>query len=276
MIDLYKEKEFLSEEYQKYKQKYIIYKFKYHEFKKTTKLFLNYMKVIPHGGNISNIFENMNEKKTLNLIGSKRLKSNNEKDEIKTSDYLYNNINAIRNVKINNQIRKKSEDTFKDIYKIPSLFNNTFNENEENYSGEADIKIVETEEEKNTKNKSGKKKKNEKKKRGRKKTIKIKELDEEESEKSDISKSDEEKVKEKKEIAKDKEKNKEKEKDNKTKNEPKKRGRKPKKEKEKEKEKKNKNGVEKVIMDSEEDENKDNDKENIGENKNEKKNIVKD
>ena len=276
MIDLYKEKEFLSEEYQKYKQKYIIYKFKYHEFKKTTKLFLNYMKVIPHGGNISNIFENMNEKKTLNLIGSKRLKSNNEKDEIKTSDYLYNNINAIRNVKINNQIRKKSEDTFKDIYKIPSLFNNTFNENEENYSGEADIKIVETEEEKNTKNKSGKKKKNEKKKRGRKKTIKIKELDEEESEKSDISKSDEEKVKEKKEIAKDKEKNKEKEKekDNKTKNEPKKRGRKPK--KKKKKKKKNKNGVEKVIMDSEEDENKDNDKENIGENKNEKKNIIKD
>ena len=41
MIDLYKEKEFLSEEYQKYKQKYIVYKFKYHEFKKTTKLFLN-------------------------------------------------------------------------------------------------------------------------------------------------------------------------------------------------------------------------------------------
>ena len=51
MIDLYKEKEFLSEEYQKYKQKYIIYKFKYHEFKKTTKLFMNYMKIIPPGNN---------------------------------------------------------------------------------------------------------------------------------------------------------------------------------------------------------------------------------
>ena len=43
MIDLYKEKEYLSDEYQKYKQKYIVYKFKYHEFKKTTKLFLNYI-----------------------------------------------------------------------------------------------------------------------------------------------------------------------------------------------------------------------------------------
>ena len=282
MIDLYKEKEFLSDEYQKYKQKYIIYKFKYHEFKKTTKLFLNYLKIIPPGNNISNIFESINDKKTLNLIGTKRLKSNNEKDEKKTSDYLYNNINAIRNININNQKRKKSEDTFKDNFKIPSLFNNTFNDNEDYYNG--DIKIVETEEENNTNSKKNKKKvekkknerkKSEKKKRGRKKNIEIKELDEEESaidksNKSDVSKSDEEKDKKKK-----------KEKDNKIKSEPKKRGRKPKKEKDK---KFKNNGEEKVIIDSEdededEDENedkiKDKDKANNDKNKKNEENIEK-
>ena len=57
MKDIFEEKEFLSEEYQKYKQKYIIYKFKYHEFKKTTKLFLNTMKIIPPGNNILNALE---------------------------------------------------------------------------------------------------------------------------------------------------------------------------------------------------------------------------
>ena len=254
MIDLYKEKEFLSDEYQKYKQKYIVYKFKYHEFKKTTKLFLNYMKVIPSGSNISNIFDNFNDKKSLNFIGTKRLKSFNEKDEIKTSDYLYSNINAIRNININNQIRKKSEDNFKDILKMPSLLNNTNtfldNDNYEVNSGEDNIRIVNTEEKE--KNNINENKVTEKRKRGRKKIIELQEEDEEEdNKKSDISKSEE-----------------------KVKKEPKKRGRKPKKEKEKEK-KENKNNKKsiskkKVINDSE-DEEKENKENNL---KNEKENNI--
>ena len=154
LIDLYKEKEFLSDEYQKFKQKYLVYKFKYHEFKKTVKLFLNYMTVIPFGNNISNFFENLNlnDKKIPNLLGSKRQKSksNNEKEEFRTTDYLYNNINAIRNININNQIRKKSEESFKDLFKIPSIFNNntfnSLNDYDENYNEEENIKIIETEE----------------------------------------------------------------------------------------------------------------------------------
>ena len=255
MIDLYKEKEFLSEEYQKYKQKYIVYKFKYHEFKKTTKLFLNYMKVIPSGFNFSSFFENINDKKSFNLIGTKRIKSNNDKEEGRTTDNLYNNINAIRNININNQIRKKSEET--NIFKLPSLFNNTFNDNED-YSEEGNIKIVVTEEseKKNKKNKNKNLKKKSKKKKSSKKTnISIREEEEEEqSNKSDLSDIDKEK---------------EKEKENKLKKEPKKRGRKPKKEKEKNKEKDTKKNkeVEKIVNDSEEEEK---EEEEIKENKDNK------
>ena len=178
MIDLYKEKEFLSEEYQKYKQKYIIYKFKYHEFKKTTKLFMNYMKIIPPG---NNIFEILNDKNEINFIGKKRQKSNTEKDDINVPDYLNSNINAIRNININNQIRKKSEDNLKDIFKLPSFLNsNTINDYENNCNEEEkDIKIIESEEkennikkrkknEKKTKPKKKKKKKKNKKKKGKK------------------------------------------------------------------------------------------------------------
>ena len=257
MIELYKEKEFLSDEYQRYKQKYIIYKFKYHEFKKTTKLFLNYMKVIPSGNNISNFFDNFNDKKSLNFIGTKRLKSFNEKDEIKTSDYLYNNINAIRNININNQIRKKSEDNFKDILKMPSLFNNsnnTFLDNDEINNDGDNIKLVNTEEKENN-NKNRNETPNIK-KRGRKKIIELQEEDEEEeNKKSEISKTEEKE---------------------KVKKESKKRGRKSKKEKEKKENENNKKSLnsKKVINDNE-DEGKES-KENSVNNQKENNNVKKD
>ena len=71
MIDLFKEKEYLGNEYNKYKTKYFIYKFKYHEFKKTTKLFLNTMKIIPPGNNTLDIIQSLIEKKSVNLLGNK-------------------------------------------------------------------------------------------------------------------------------------------------------------------------------------------------------------
>ena len=258
MIDLYKEKEFLSDEYQKYKQKYIVYKFKYHEFKKTTKLFLNYMKVIPPGASISNIFDSSNEKKSLNLLGTKRYKSFNDREEIKNND----NLNIIRNISINSGLRKKSEETFKDIFKMPSLYNNSFNDNEdEENNGEdgndADIKIVESEKEKNKKNKKEKdtKKKSSKRKSNKKNIIKIKE--ETDSNKSNNDGGDDD------DIFKSEEKTEKKEK--------KKRGRKPKKLKkteideddkeEKEKEKENKHNNKEKDKDKKEGKKKDNKKE---------------
>ena len=112
MKDIFEEKEFLSEEYQKYKQKYIIYKFKYHEFKKTTKLFLNTMKIIPPGNNILNALEFFNEKNTnINLIGNKRMK---DKEELN----LFNNLNSIKG---KNKLKKNSEEHIKNKLKLPSL-----------------------------------------------------------------------------------------------------------------------------------------------------------
>ena len=112
MKDIFEEKEFLSEEYQKYKQKYIIYKFKYHEFKKTTKLFLNTMKIIPPGNNILNALEFFNEKNTnINLIGNKRMK---DKEEVN----LFNNLNSIKG---KNKLKKNSEENIKNKLKLPSL-----------------------------------------------------------------------------------------------------------------------------------------------------------
>ena len=249
ILDLYKEKEFLSEEYQKYKQKYIIYKFKYHEFKKTTKLFMNYMKIIPFGNYVSNFLENMKEEKDIKAIGTKRVRSKSQKNEKIASDYLFNNINAIRNININNQIRKKSDDTLKDILKMPSFFNtNTINDNEENNSGEKEIKIVESEEEDNKEKTATKnaKKKEIKKMNTRKKTIKIKE---DEEEKFDNSKNEEE--------------------EEKNKREPKKRGRKPKKTKAKKESKKTKS-ILKIINDSEDEENNNNQREKESKKENDK------
>jgi len=208
MIDIINEKEFLSKEYQKYKQKYFIYKFKYQEFKKTTKLFLSYMKIIPPGSSLSSLLDNFNENKaqTLNLLGAKRLKSYTDKEELKNSDNI-NNIKAIRNIHMNSQLRKKSEETFKDIFRMPSLFNNNTDDNE--YYDYNDIEEKNESEEKNrNKGNSKKRKKNEK-----KKLIKIKE-DETDSNKSENENDNELSIEEK-----------EKEK----KKESKKRGRKPKK-----------------------------------------------
>ena len=190
MIDIINEKEYLSGEYQKYKQKYIVYKFKYHEFKKTTKLFLSYMKMIPPGSSLSSFLDNFNENKTMNLLGAKRLKSYTDKEELKNSDNI-NNIKAIRNIHMNNQLRKKSEETFKDIFKMPSLFNNT---DDYDYNDNNDNNEKNESEEKNRNNKESSKKR--RKKNEKKNLIKIKE-EENDSNKSE-NESNEEKEKEKK------------------------------------------------------------------------------
>ena len=190
MIDIINEKEYLSGEYQKYKQKYIVYKFKYHEFKKTTKLFLSYMKMIPPGSSLSSFLDNFNENKTMNLLGAKRLKSYTDKEELKNSDNI-NNIKAIRNIHMNNQLRKKSEETFKDIFKMPSLFNNT---DDYDYNDNNDNNEKNESEEKNRNNKESSKKR--RKKNEKKNLIKIKE-EENDSNKSE-NESKEEKEKEKK------------------------------------------------------------------------------
>ena len=181
----------MKKEYQKYKQKYIIYKFKYHEFKKTTKLFLSYMKMIPPGSSISSFLDNFNENKTFNLLGAKRLKSYTDKEELKNSDNI-NNIKAIRNIHINSQLRKKSEETFKDIFKMPSLFNNTDDYDYNDYNDNVDKNESE---EKNRNNKESSKKR--RKKNEKKNLIKIKEEDSD-SNKSENEISIEEKEKEKK------------------------------------------------------------------------------
>ena len=202
MIDIINEKDFLSGEYQKYKQKYMVYKFKYHEFKKTTKLFLSYMKLVPPGSSLSSFLDNFNENKTLNLLGAKRLKSYTDKEELKNSDNI-NNIKAIRNIHMNSQLRKKSEETFKDIFRMPSLFNNTDDNEFNDYDNEEKNEKNESEE-KNRNNKESAKKR--RKKNEKKNLIKIRE------EESDSNKSENESIEEKEK-----------------KKETKKRGRKPKK-----------------------------------------------
>ena len=199
MIDLFKEKEFLSDEYQRYKQKYIIYKFKYHEFKKTTKLFLNTMKIIPPGNNILDIFEFFNDKKNINLIGNKRLKE-------KEDSNLFNNIHSLRS---NNKSNKKSEDNFKNILRLPSVDNDSYSDNDKDEK----IDVKEDEEKSESVNKKNKSRKKITKSRDKK----IKREKSEESRESKEKNGDDN--------------NKDK-KNNKQKTESKKRGRKPKKEKE--------------------------------------------
>ena len=199
MIDLFKEKEFLSDEYQRYKQKYIIYKFKYHEFKKTTKLFLNTMKIIPPGNNILDIFEFFNDKKNINLIGNKRLKE-------KEDPNLFNNIHSLRS---NNKSNKKSEDNFKNFLRLPSVDNDSYSDNDKDEK----IDVKEDEEKSESVNKKNKSRKKITKSRNKK----IKREKSEESRESKEKNGDDN--------------NKDK-KNNKQKTESKKRGRKPKKEKE--------------------------------------------
>ena len=199
MIDLFKEKEFLSDEYQRYKQKYIIYKFKYHEFKKTTKLFLNKMKIIPPGNNILDVFEFFNDKKNINLIGNKRLKE-------KEDSNLFNNIHSLRS---NNKSNKKSEDNFKNILRLPSVDNDSYSDNDKDEK----IDVKEDEEKSESVNKKNKSRKKITKSRNKK----IKREKSEESRESKEKNGDDN--------------NKDK-KNNKQKTESKKRGRKPKKEKE--------------------------------------------
>ena len=199
MIDLFNEKEFLSDEYQRYKQKYIIYKFKYHEFKKTTKLFLNTMKIIPPGNNILDIFEFFNDKKNINLIGNKRLKE-------KEDPNLFNNIHSLRS---NNKSNKKSEDNFKNILRLPSVDNDSYSDNDKDEK----IDVKEDEEKSESVNKKNKSRKKITKSRNKK----IKREKSEESRESKEKNGDDN--------------NKDK-KNNKQKTESKKRGRKPKKEKE--------------------------------------------
>ena len=208
MKDIFEEKEFLSEEYQKYKQKYIIYKFKYHEFKKTTKLFLNTMKIIPPGNNILNSLELFNEgNNNIKLIGNKR---NKDKEEIN----LFNNINSIRN---KSKIKKNSDKNFKSLLKLPSLEEESDKNSKKVQDKDESFDINESENEE--KNESGSNKIKSKIIVKKEKTKKIKK---EKSENSINSNSE------------SKEKVNNKNKDNKIKTESKKRGRKPKKEKEKE------------------------------------------
>ena len=199
MIDLFKEKEFLSDEYQRYKQKYIIYKFKYHEFKKTTKLFLNTMKIIPPGNNILDIFEFFNDKKNINLIGNKRLKE-------KEDSNLFNNIHSLRS---NNKSNKKIEDNFKNILRLPSVDNDSYSDNDK------DEKIDVKEDEEKSESVNNKSKSRKKITKSRNKKIK-REKSEESRESKEKNGDDNNKDK----------------KNNKQKTESKKRGRKPKKEKE--------------------------------------------
>ena len=201
MIDLFKEKEFLNDEYQRYKQKYIIYKFKYHEFKKTTKLFLNTMKIIPPGNNILDIFEFFNDKKNINLIGNKRVKE-------KEDPNLFNNIHSLRS---NNKSNKKNEDNFKNILRLPSVDNDSYNDNDK------DEKIDINEDEEKSESVNIKSKSRKKITKSRNKKIK--------REKSEESRESKSKEKNGDDNNKDK-------KNNKQKTESKKRGRKPKKEKE--------------------------------------------
>ena len=201
MIDIVKEKDFLSDQYNLYKQKYIIYKFKYHEFKKTTKLFLNTMKIIPPGNNILDIIDSLKDQKEINLLGNKRLKE-------KEDNNLFNNMNNIRNINSNNS-NKNNEKKYPSILQLPSNIKNLDN----------DFDNDEDESEEKSERKKSRNKSKQQVKKGRSK--KIKKENNEDSNKS-VSKS------KPKVNNNDNGKN-----DNKDKSESKRRGRKPKKEKEK-------------------------------------------
>ena len=159
-LDLIKEKEYLSNEYQRYKQKYIIYKFKYHEFKKASKIFLNTMKVIPPGNNILDFIDSLNDKKNTNFLGNKRLNSFQDKDEFKTNDNLFN----VGNINVNNE-RKKSEESFKNFLKFPSVNPNS------QYDDKDDDMNIEEEDNNDKKGKTKKKKTTKKGKTRNKKNV---------------------------------------------------------------------------------------------------------
>ena len=212
-IDLVKEKEFLSDKYQLYKQKYIIYKFKYHEFKKTTKLFLNTMKIIPPGNNIIDIIDYFKDKQNINLLGNKRHK---EKDK---EDNNISDLNIIKNINTNSSIiRKKKENNFNGIFQLPSILKDTYNDYDKDSDEEEIINIKENDEKKESKKKESKSKQKSS-RTGRRKIVK-KEI-------SEVSSSNSSSNYKLKNEDKDKEKN-----NNKVKSESNRRGRKPKKEKE--------------------------------------------
>ena len=204
VIDLYKENEYLGNQYNKYKTKYWIYKKRYKEFKETTKLFLDTMKIIPPGNNILEIAQSLIEKKNNNLLGIKRMK---EKEDINS----LNNINAIRNININNnQERKNSEDNLR-VFNLPSVYNESYNNYENIIKDDKDDNININEDEEKSESKTNNRKSRKKVTKSKKKLNKVgrKESD-----------GDSE--------YKEKKKNKNNNKDNKIKTESKKRGRKPK------------------------------------------------
>ena len=151
VIDLYKENEYLGNQYNKYKTKYWIYKKRYKEFKETTKLFLDTMKIIPPGNNILEIAQSLIEKKNNNLLGIKRMK---EKEDINS----LNNINAIRNININNnQERKNSEDNLR-VFNLPSVYNESYNNYENIIKDDKDDNININEDEEKSESKTNNRK----------------------------------------------------------------------------------------------------------------------
>ena len=203
VIDLYKENEYLGNQYNKYKTKYWIYKKRYKEFKETTKLFLDTMKIIPPGNNILEIAQSLIEKKNNNLLGIKRMK---EKEDINS----LNNINAIRNININNnQERKNSEDNLR-VFNLPSVYNESYNNYENIIKDDKDDNINIIEDEEKSESKTNNRKSRKKVTKSKKKLIK-----------------EEKKVSDEDSDYKEKKKNNNKN-NNKIKTESKKRGRKPK------------------------------------------------
>ena len=203
VIDLFKENEYLGNQYNKYKTKYWIYKKRYKEFKETTKLFLDTMKIIPPGNNILEIAQSLIEKKNNNLLGIKRMK---EKEDINS----LNNINAIRNININNnQERKNSEDNLR-VFNLPSVYNESYNNYENIIKDDKDDNININEDEEKSESKTNNRKSRKKVTKSKKKLIK-----------------EEKKVSDEDSDYKEKKKNNNKN-NNKIKTESKKRGRKPK------------------------------------------------
>ena len=204
VIDLYKENEYLGNQYNKYKTKYWIYKKRYKEFKETTKLFLDTMKIIPPGNNILEIAQSLIEKKNNNLLGIKRMK---EKEDINS----LNNINAIRNININNnQERKNSEDNLR-VFNLPSVYNESYNNYENIIKDDKDDNININEDEEKSESKTNNRKSRKKVTKSKKKLIK-----------------EEKKVSDEDSDYKEKKKNNNNKNNNKIKTESKKRGRKPK------------------------------------------------
>ena len=105
--ELFKEKEFLDNECQKYKEKYIMYKSKYKEFKKNTSFFLKFLNFSVNTNNHQ--IEDLDK-----IIGNKRereeIKFNNKKNDFDNiSNIISNNISNINYN--NNKIRKISVDS---------------------------------------------------------------------------------------------------------------------------------------------------------------------